>query len=109
MADVKKRNEDLVQSLREFNAAFEAERASRMEREQRIVDRIARQEHESIRRFDEERQTREQIYITAKKKLEDAVLARTKTDEKFQAAMWEELAAVKKRNQSRGKGPNYRR
>jgi len=95
MADVKRRNEELVVSLREFNATFEAERAARMDREARILDRVAKEEHESLRRFDDERQVREQVYLAAKKRLEDAIIARTKADEKFQAATWEEIAAVK--------------
>lgn len=95
MADVKKRNEDLVESLRAFAVAFEAERKSRMEREQRILDRLGKQEHESMRRFDEERHTREQIYMATRKELESAVAVRTKADEKFQEAMFAELASVK--------------
>lgn len=95
MEDVRRRNEELVASLREFNAAFEADRAARMEREQFILERIAKQEHESIRRFDEERQVREQIYLATKKRLEDAVAARTKTDDKFQTSVLAEVAAVK--------------
>lgn len=95
MADVRKRNEDLVESLRAFAVAFEAERKSRMEREQRILDRLGKQEHESMRRFDEERHTREQIYMATRKELESAVSVRTKADEKFQEAMFAELASVK--------------
>lgn len=95
MADVRKRNEELVEALKEFNAAFEIERAARLEREQKIRDRIAKLEHESVYRFDEERQVREQVYIGAKRRLEDAVIARTKADEKFQTSVWEEVAAIK--------------
>jgi hypothetical protein len=95
MADVKKRNEDLVESLRAFAATFEAERAARMEREQRILDRLARQEHESARRADEERATREQAYMATRRALEESVAARVKADDKFQEALLGELAALK--------------
>jgi hypothetical protein len=95
MADVKKRNEDLVETLRVFNASFETERRARMEREQAILDRLAKQEHESLRRFDDERHVREQTYMATKRVLEEAVASRTKADEKFQEATLAELAAIK--------------
>lgn len=95
MADVKKRNDELLENLRAFAAVFEAERKSRMEREQRILDRLAKQEHESIKRFDEERHTREQTYMATKKSLEEAVTTRSKLSEKFEEATLSELAALR--------------
>jgi SF-assemblin/beta giardin len=95
MADVKKRNDELLENLRAFAAVFEAERKSRMEREQRILDRLAKQEHESIKRFDDERHIREQVYMATKKSLEEAVTTRSKLSEKFEEATLSELAALR--------------
>lgn len=95
LAEVERRNEELVDSLKAFNAAFEEERASRVARERAIMERLAKEENDSIRRFDEERAVREQVYMAAKKRLEEAVAARSKADEKFQTTVLAEVAAVK--------------
>jgi hypothetical protein len=95
LAEVDKRNRELVQALQEFREEFEAERKSRLEREQALLDKLGAAEHDSSARWDDERAEREKIYMAIKKRLEEAVDARTKADDRFQASVFTELAAIK--------------
>lgn len=95
LEEVEKRNRDLVAELRAFHDTFEAERKSRLEREQRILDRLGAAEHEADSNWNKERSEREQIYMAVKKRLEDAVETRTRIDDKFQSGVFLEIAAIK--------------
>ena len=95
LEEVDKRNRDLVAALQAFHEAFEAERRDRVVREQRILDRLGAAEHEAIAVWDSERLQREQVYMAVKRRLEEAVEARTKLDDRFQSSTFAEIAALK--------------
>jgi hypothetical protein len=92
---VEQRNKELVEALEAFHVSFEAERRSRLEREAALLLRLGAAEHESVVAWEGERAEREQVYMAAKRRLEDAIGAREKGDAKFQASMFSELATVK--------------
>ena len=95
LEEVDRRNRELVAALNAFHEAFEAERRDRVVREQRILDRLGAAEHEAIAVWDAERLQREQVYMAVKRRLEDAVEARTKADDRLQASVFAEMAALK--------------
>jgi hypothetical protein len=95
LEEVDRRNRDLVAALQAFHEAFEAERRDRVVREQRILDRLGAAEHEAIAVWDSERLQREQVYMAVKRRLEEAVEARTKLDDRFQSSVVAEIAALK--------------
>lgn len=95
IAEVDKRNRELVEALQEFREEFEAERRSRLEREQALLDKLGAAEHDSSARWDDERGEREKVYMAAKKKLEEGLDARAKADDRFQTSVFTELAAIK--------------
>ena len=92
---VEKRNSELVAALEAFHQAFEAERKARQEREAALLVRLGTAEHEALAQWEAERAEREQVYMTAKQRLEEAIDAREKGDSKFQQAMVAELATLK--------------
>ena len=92
---VERRNRELVAALEAFHQAFEAERKARLEREAALLLRLGGAEHQALAQWEAERAEREQVYMTAKQRLEEAIDAREKGDAKFQAAMVAELAALK--------------
>jgi hypothetical protein len=59
MREIDARNRELTAKLEDFQAAFEAERKDRMEREGRIQTNLSRHEHETGVHFEEERVRRE--------------------------------------------------
>ncbi|CAM9489863.1 unnamed protein product [Phaeothamnion confervicola] len=93
--DMERRGAELTRMLTDFEAAFEAERASRLEREARIVKQLADHEHRAAEEFDTERAAREAAYADLRRTLDDSVRSRIKGDERFQAAVREELAALR--------------
>ena len=95
LEEVDRRNRDLVAALQAFHEAFEAERRDRVVREQRILDRLGAAEHEAIAVWDSERLQREQVYMAVKRRLEEAVEARTKLDDRVQSSVFAEIAALK--------------
>ncbi len=92
---VEKRNSELVAALEAFHQAFEAERKSRLEREAALLVRLGTAEHEALAQWEAERAEREQVYMTAKRRLEEAIEAREKGDSSFQRTVVAELASVK--------------
>jgi len=92
---VEKKNRELVEALEAFHVTFEAERKARLDRESALLQRLGAAEHEASIAWDAERAEREKVYMTAKRRLEEAIEAREKGDSKFQAAMFAELATVK--------------
>ena len=95
LEEVDRRNRELVAALQAFHEAFEAERRDRVVREQRILDRLGAAEHEAIAVWDAERLEREQVYMAVKRRLEEAVEARTRADDRLQGSVFAELAALK--------------
>jgi hypothetical protein len=95
LEEVDRRNRELVAALQAFHEAFEAERASRLAREQAILDRLGLAEHDALAVWDKERAEREQVYMGVKRRLEDALEARTSVDDKFQSSVFAEVAALK--------------
>jgi hypothetical protein len=93
--EVDRRNKELVAALQAFHESFEAERRDRVQREQRILDRLGAAEHEAIAVWDAERLQRENVYMGVKKRLEEAVEARTKNDDRLQSSVFTELSAIK--------------
>jgi hypothetical protein len=93
--EVDRRNKELVAALQAFHESFEAERRDRILREQRILDRLGAAEHEAIAVWDAERLQREHVYMGVKKRLEEAVEARTKSDDRLQSSVFAELGAIK--------------
>jgi len=93
--EVDRRNKELVAALQAFHESFEAERRDRVQREQRILDRLGAAEHEAIAVWDAERLQRENVYMGVKKRLEEAVESRTKNDDRLQASVFIELSAIK--------------
>ena len=89
------RNKTLLAALKTFHEEFEAEKKSRLEREQKIMDRLGMAEHEAIALWETERSIRENIYMNVKKQLEEAIENRTKIDSKFQSSIFTELSAIK--------------
>lgn len=92
---VERRNRELVDALDAFHLSFEAERKSRLEREAALLLRLGAAEHDFVVAWEGERAEREQMYMAAKRRLENAIGAREKGDTKFQASMFSELATVK--------------
>jgi hypothetical protein len=104
-------------------AAFEAEKKDRLEREAKIQDNLSKHEHETFQRFEVERvrhpnavtvlhgmsraiavvlcvcagrqDTREKTHKAIKDRLDVAIASRTKADEKFQAFVASEIADIK--------------
>jgi hypothetical protein len=95
IAEVERRNAELLASLASFQAAFEAERADRVKREAAIAERMAGEEHRAVARWDGERSVREAAYMDVRGKLEAAVAARATADARFQAGVLEEVAALR--------------
>lgn len=92
---VERRNSELVSALEAFRQAFEAERKARLEREAALLVRLGTAEHEALAQWEAERAEREQVYMAAKARLEEAIEARERGDSKFQQAMVSELAALR--------------
>lgn len=95
MQEIEERNARLTKQLNEFQAIFDAEVKSRLEREAKIAADLAEAEAETKVNFETERTHRETVYQGLKTKLDDAIRSRTKGDEKFQAFVAEEIASIK--------------
>ncbi len=92
---VERRNRELVAALEAFHQVFEAERKARLEREAALLVRLGTAEHEALAQWEAERAEREQVYMAAKRRLEEAIDARERGDSKFQQAMVSELATLR--------------
>jgi hypothetical protein len=95
LIEVDRRNRELSAALASFAAEFEAEKVARAGREHALLLKMGAAELEARAAWDEERAAREQVYMGAKRRLEDAIAAREKGDGKFQSAVISELAAIK--------------
>jgi hypothetical protein len=93
--DIEDRNRELTLQLKAFQELFEAERASRLEREAAIVARLAAHEHMVQEQFQQIRAVRESKYLELRDILQDNVRSRKKGDEAFHAIFEEEIALLK--------------
>lgn len=95
LAEVNRRNQELCAALAAFAADFKADKFARESRQLALLQKIGAAELEARAAWDDERAAREQVYMGAKRRLEDAIVAREKGDGKFQSAVVAELSAVK--------------
>jgi SF-assemblin/beta giardin len=83
-----------------FEATFDEERRSRLEREGGILKQLADHEVLVDRDMESERGSREATTADLRRVLEEHIRSRNKGDEKFQAMVAEELAALRNAVQS---------
>jgi SF-assemblin/beta giardin len=87
-------------TIHSFEAKFDEERRSRLEREGGILKQLADHEVLVDRDMDSERCSREATTADLRRVLEEHIRSRNKGDEKFQAMVAEELAALRNAVQS---------
>ena len=93
--DIAAKTEALTELLAGFEAKFEAERLSRLEREGLIVKQLTDHEKLVAREADTERTARGTTHAELTRILDEHVRSRMKGDEKFQNLVAEELAELK--------------